>query len=84
MNKIKTSHILFSLALIAVLALAVVPAAPVYALSASATNPVIAANQGSASALAPNGIVVCKTIIEWHNGHRVAVRRCHKVEKTAS
>jgi hypothetical protein len=83
MNKIKTSHILFSLALIVALTLAAVPAAPAYALSASATNPVIAANQGSAPILAPNSVLVCRTIIEWRNGHRVVVRRCHKVTKPA-
>ena len=81
MNKIKTSHILFSLALIAALTLAAVPA-PAYALSASASSsPLIAANQASAPALAANGIWVCRTVIVWHNGHRIAVRRCHRVEK---
>jgi hypothetical protein len=44
---------------------------------------VIAANQGSAPALASNGILVCRTVIEWRNGHRVVVRRCHRVEKPA-
>jgi hypothetical protein len=84
MKNIKTSHILFSLALIAVLTLAAIPAAPAYALSASATNPMIAANQVSAPALASNGVIVCRTVIRWHNGHRVAVRLCHRVEKPAS
>jgi hypothetical protein len=84
MKNIKTFHILFSLALIAALTLAAIPAAPAYALSASATNPMIAANQVSATALVANGIVVCRTIIEWRHGHRIVIRRCHKVTKPAS
>jgi hypothetical protein len=84
MNKIKTSHILFSLALIAALALAAVPVAPAFALSASAANPMIAANQSSAPVLASNVIVVCRTVIEWRHGHRIVVRRCHKVVKPVS
>jgi hypothetical protein len=82
MNKTQTSHILFSLALIAALALAAVPAAPAFALSASsATSPAIAASQNNAPALAPSSILVCRSFIEWRNGHRIVVRRCHKVTK---
>ena len=84
MNKIKFSHVLFSLALIAALTLAVVPAAPAYALSASSTNTAIATYQSNTPVLAPNGILVCRTIIEWHKGHRIVVRRCHKVQKSAA
>ena len=83
MNKIKFSHILFSLALIAALTLAAAPA-PAYALSASSTNTVAATYQSNTPVLAPNSILVCRTIIEWHKGHRIVVRRCHKVQKSAA
>jgi len=83
MNKIKFSHVLFSLALIAVLTLAAVPA-PAYALSISSTNTVAATYQNNTPVLASNGILVCRTIIEWHKGHRIVVRRCHKVQKSAA
>jgi hypothetical protein len=81
MKKIKVSHLLFSLALIAALILAVVPSAPAYALSASSGHATIVENQMNAPALASNTILVCRTVIEWHHGHRVVVRRCHKVTK---
>jgi hypothetical protein len=85
MKKIKFSHILFSLALIAALTLAAVPAAPVYALSASAAaSTVITANQANSPALVSNNILVCRIVIEWRHGHRIAVRRCHKVVKPAA
>jgi hypothetical protein len=83
MKKIKLSHILFSLAVIAALTLAAVPA-PAYALSASTvTNTVITANQTNSPALVSNNILVCRVVIEWRHGHRIAVRRCHKVVKPA-
>jgi hypothetical protein len=80
MKKIKVSHLLFGLTLLAVLILAAVPA-PAYALSASGGQPAQIASHFTAPALAPDSILVCKTVIEWHNGHRVAIRRCHRVTK---
>jgi hypothetical protein len=84
MNNIKFSHILFSLALIAALALAVVPMAPAHALSTSTANAVMTANQVNAEVLSSNSGVVCKRIVIWRNGHRTVVRRCHKVTNPAS
>ena len=81
MNKIKFFHILFSLALIGALALAVVPMSPAHALSSSTANTVItSANQ----VLTPNNGVVCKSVTVWRNGHRIVVRVCHKIEKPSS
>jgi hypothetical protein len=84
MNKIKFSHILFSLALIAALALAAVPMAPAHALSTSTANTVMIANQVNAEVLTSNSGVVCKSIVIWRNGHRTVVRRCHKSTDPAS
>ena len=81
MKKINFFHILFSLALIAALALAVVPMAPAHALSSSTTNTMmIGANQ----VLTPNNGVVCKSFTVWRNGHRIVVRVCHKIKKPSS
>jgi hypothetical protein len=81
MNKIKFSYILFSLTLIAALALTVIPMAPAHALSSSTANTVMtSANQ----VLTPNNGVVCKSVTVWRNGHRIVIRVCHKVEKPSS
>ena len=81
MKKIKVSQFLFGLTLLAVLILAAVPT-PAYALSAAAGgHPAQIESRSAAPALTSGTIVVCKTVIEWHNGKRVAVRRCHKVIK---
>lgn len=81
MKNIKLSHVLFSLALIAALGLAMVPAAPVHALSVSAasTNPTLAVGQAQAPALLAPNALVCRTVIVWRHGHRIAIRRCHRV-----
>jgi hypothetical protein len=85
MNKIKLPHILFSLALVAALALTVVPMAPAYALSGTTTNTGMTANQVNAPLLSSDtGVLVCRSIVIWRNGHRIVVRRCHKVTKPAS
>ena len=81
MKKIKFFHILFSLALIAALALAVVPMVPAHALSNLTANTVMtSANQ----VLTPNNGVVCKSFTVWRNGHRIVVRVCHKIKKPSS
>ena len=80
MNKIKLSHIVFSLALIAALAATSIPTAPAYALSNSSAHVVVAEKQ--AAALGNN--IVCKSVTYWRNGHRVVVRVCHKVTKPES
>ena len=81
MNKINFSYILFSLALIAAIALAVVPMASAHALSSSTANTVIT---GANQVLTPNNGVVCKSFTVWRNGHRIVVRVCHKIEKPSS
>ena len=77
MNKIKFSHIVFSLALIAALAFATIPMAPVHALSNSSASTAVSEKQAEPL---DHG-VVCKNVIIWHNGHRVVVRICQKVTK---
>jgi hypothetical protein len=84
MNNIKFSHILFSLALIAALALAVVPMAPAHALSTSTGIAVMTVNQDNTTVLTSNSGVVCRSIVIWRNGHRTVVRRCHKVTNPVS
>ena len=84
MNKIKFSHLVFSVSLIAALALAVFPAAPAHALSSSATRPVLTANHVDATVLTPQSGPACRRIVVWINGHRTVIRRCHKVANPAS
>jgi len=80
MKNIKISHILFSLALIAALGLAALPMAPAHALSAgSSAAPALVANQYAAPTLVSPNVLVCRSIIVWRHGHRVVVRRCHRV-----
>ena len=82
MFKSRLFQILFSLTVIAALALAAVPA-PVYALSAPATNLVSSggsAIQNSSVVLPPN-ILVCRVVIIRHAGHLIIFRLCHRVEK---
>ena len=81
MNKIKFSHIVFSLALIAALAVASLPMAPAFALSTSSATAMAVGNQVNNTVLAPNTAVVCRSITVWRNGHRIVVRTCHKVTK---
>jgi hypothetical protein len=87
MKTIKISHILFSLAVIGALVLAAIPAAPAFALSASAANTLSAEKQLSAPApnadLASSGALVCRSVVRWHNGHRIVVRVCHRVANPA-
>ena len=85
MNKTNISRILFSLALIAALALAVVPMAPAHALSNSTANIAITSvNNANTMIPTPNNGVVCKSVTFWRNGHRIVLRVCHKVEKPSS
>jgi len=82
MKTIKLSHMLFSLAVVAALAFAAIPAAPVYALSDSASQTTsIAAADNDSPVLTAGGAVVCRTKVIWRNGHRVSVRVCHRVHR---
>ncbi len=74
MNKTKLSTVLFSLAVIAALVLAAVPA-PVFALSASGVNAV----QLTAPVATYPSVVVCRSVHRWYHGHWIVVRVCHKV-----
>jgi len=84
MNKIKFSHIVFSLTLIAALAVASIQLAPAHALSTSSANAMLVENQINPTTLTSDSGVVCKNITVWRNGHRVVVRNCPKVAKPAS
>jgi len=79
MNKIKFTHIVFNLALIAALAIAAIPIVPAHALSNSSSTAVTVEKPANATILAPATGVVCKSVVIWRNGHRTVVRRCHKV-----
>lgn len=82
MSKARLFQILFSLAVIAALTLALAPA-PVYALSASTANTAVSASvvtQASSPALSPNALI-CRRVVVRHNGHVIKVLRCHRVTK---
>lgn len=82
MKKIKLSHVLFSLAVIAALVLAAVPMAPVYAMSsAPSTQTTSLSATGDVSAVLASGVVVCRSVTFWRDGHRVTVRVCHRVHR---
>ena len=75
-------QILFSLAVIAALCLAMAPA-PVYALSASATPTATvggAVPQVGATVL-PSSALVCRTVIVRHNGQSIKFRRCIHIDR---
>jgi len=80
MKTIKLTQVLFSLAVVAALVLAAIPATPAYALSDSSTVTSIAAADNDSTALTA-GAIVCRSVIRWRNGHRVVVRVCHRVHR---
>ena len=80
MSKNRFFQILFSLAVIVALTLAIAPA-PVYALSPSTSTAAISGSviwQASMPAFSPNALV-CRTVVVRHNGHRIRILRCHRV-----
>ena len=82
MSKTRLFQILFSLAVIAALTLAIAPA-PVYALSATSTHAAASGStlhQVNAPVLPPN-VLVCRTVVVRHNGHITLVRRCYRVDR---
>jgi hypothetical protein len=84
MKTIKFSYLLFSLAMVAALALAAIPAAPAYALSDSATQQsasIGAADNNSSMLSASGAVIVCRTKVIWRNGHRISIRVCHRVHR---
>jgi hypothetical protein len=76
MKPVKLSHLLFSLAVIGALVMAAIPAAPAFALSASASDQTSFSASGAG---APAGVIVCRSIVKWRNGHRIWVRVCRRV-----
>lgn len=81
MKTIKLSHMLFSLAVIAALVMAAIPAAPAYALSNSASQTASITSADTDSTTLTAGAVVCRTKVIWRNGHRVSVRVCKRVHR---
>lgn len=83
MKTIKLSHLLFSLAVIAALVMAAMPAAPAYALSNTApqTATVSATSPAATALTAGVSAVVCWNKIVWRNGHRISIRVCKRVYK---
>jgi hypothetical protein len=79
MSKTRFFQILFSLAVIVALTLALAPA-PVYALSAPTTNPAVSLS-AAPQASAPSSVLICRRVVVRHNGHVIKVLRCHRVSK---
>jgi hypothetical protein len=81
MSKTRFFQILFSLAVIAALTLALAPA-PVYALSATGTHvSTVRSIAYQAGAPVSPSAVVCRRVVVRHNGHVIKVWRCHRVAK---
>ena len=83
MKTIKLSHLLFSLAVIAALVMAAMPAAPAYALSntASQTATVSATSTAATALTAGVSVVVCWNKVIWRDGHRISIRVCKRVHR---
>jgi len=77
MKTIKLSHLLFSLAVIAALVAAAVPAAPAYAMIPASTQASISAADNDS----PADAIVCRRVVKWRHGHRVFIRVCHRVDR---
>lgn len=85
MKTIKLSHLLFSLAVIAALVAAAIPAAPAYALTDSAPQAVsLTASDGASAVLTATSAVVCVKKVVWRDGHRVTIRVCKRVHRPDS
>lgn len=82
MKTIKLSHLLFSLAVIAALVMAAIPAAPAYAMAPETTQTSLtAAHAGQAVSAAIVGVVVCRNKVIWRDGHRISIRVCKVVHR---
>jgi hypothetical protein len=82
MKTVKLSHLLFSLAVIAALVAAAIPAAPAYALSDSTPQTVsLTATDDASAALTAASAVVCVKKVVWRDGHRVVIRVCRRVHR---
>jgi len=83
MKTIKLSRLLFSLAVIAALVAAALPAAPAYALTNTAPQivTVAATNQAAAALTVGVSAIVCWNKVIWRDGHRVSIRVCKRVHR---
>ncbi|MFN8462189.1 MAG: hypothetical protein U0X93_10520 [Anaerolineales bacterium] len=82
MKTIKLSQLLFSLAVIAALVMAAIPAAPAYAMAPDSTpTSLSAASTGQVAPAAIVGVVVCKNKTIWRDGHRITIRVCKVVHR---
>ena len=82
MKTVKLSHLLFSLALIAALVAAAIPAAPAYAMAPDSAQPSLAASDGELTTLITGvSAVVCRSKVIWRDGHRVVIRVCKRVHR---
>lgn len=82
MKTVKLSRLLFSLAVIAALVAAAIPAAPAYALADSAPQAAsLTASDGASAVLTATSAVVCVKKVIWRDGHRVLVRVCKRVHR---
>jgi hypothetical protein len=80
MKTIKLPHLLFSLAVIAALVVAAIPAAPAYAMAPESTQASLSATEAGSGASA----IVCRNVVKWHEGHRIVVRVCKRVHRPNS
>lgn len=82
MKTIKFAQILFSIAVITALALALFPVTSAHAMSAGGASTAISSGEfGGAGALVGTSGVVCRSKHVRHNGHWVTIRVCHRVDK---
>lgn len=82
MKTTKLPYLLFSFAMVAALVLAAIPMAPAHALSVSAPQQSTSLNAAiSSSPVLTSGVVICRTRIVWHHGHRIVRRICHRVHR---
>jgi hypothetical protein len=80
MKATRLSHVLFVFAVIAALVLAAVPMAPAHAMSASPAPQTMSIASVAETSLAPAAsAIVCRSITFWRHGHRITVRKCHRV-----
>jgi hypothetical protein len=77
MNRIKLTYILFSLAVIAALVIAAVPA-PVFALSGAPAVSASSNAQLTAGVPTTGSVLICRSVGFWRFGHWVVIRLCHR------
>jgi hypothetical protein len=81
MKTIKLPQLLFSLAMIAALVMAAIPAAPAYALTKSASQTTSITAAGADAPVVSPGAVLCRTKVIWRDGKRISIRVCHRVHR---